>query len=176
MFLLAVPRWPRRQTLPCNLLSATKAFPPSLTLKIRMMACTPPPPNPIPPPSPPPFPHHPSTDAVCAIKVLPFLHIICTRIAKVPRSRTIRPCNAVAMYEDELGWTLDYDAGIMAGGGDFTKAFHAAQTGQRCNRCGARPTLSSRGSSSFPSRLQFGRAAGASCQLWTRNRRAGCCI
>jgi hypothetical protein len=39
------------------------------------------------------------------------------------------------MYEDELGWTLDYDAGIMAGGGDFTKAFHAAQTGQRCNRC-----------------------------------------
>jgi hypothetical protein len=38
------------------------------------------------------------------------------------------------MYEDELGWTLDYDAGIMAGGGDFTKAFHAAQTGQRYNR------------------------------------------
>ena len=44
------------------------------------------------------------------------------------------------MYEDELGWTLDYDAGIMAGGGDFTKAFHAAQTGQRYNRCPHSPT------------------------------------
>ena len=43
-------------------------------------------------------------------------------------------CNLVHMYEDDLGWTLDYDASIMAGGGDFTKAFHAAQTGQRYNR------------------------------------------
>jgi hypothetical protein len=47
--------------------------------------------------------------------------------------------DTVTRYEDALGWTLDYDAGIMAGGGDFTKAFHAAQSGQRYNRCAPHP-------------------------------------
>ena len=59
------------------------------------------------------------------------LALVCARARAVHASSS---CNLVHMYEDDLGWTLDYDASIMAGGGDFTKAFHAAQTGQRYNR------------------------------------------